>query len=271
MQSMVAIVTLTVGLVLTANGATAAEKTFEAEALFAQGVTSHLQMSADGKSIELLQGELIEDDGPAAGYSYRSNVEKLSDGVLVKKQLLIDDPRTEQATLLVGGSGELTATVNGSAEQLQPTGKAGAYWQTYQVPPELLRSGVNEIVLQGEGQVWLAHDEDFAAGSLTRTSHANRSAKSSDQGRTWNDHQLGTDGKLDGEYYVRLFLGRHRSIGTVELPVVDVGNLEGRAIAPALKSLGPVHVRLQANDKQAGSVSVIYRSGTVPSPRDGSW
>jgi len=41
-------------------------------------VTANVRLSADGKAVELESAELLEDDGPAAGYSYKPNEEKLS-------------------------------------------------------------------------------------------------------------------------------------------------------------------------------------------------
>ena len=70
----------------------------------------------------------------------------------------------------------------------------------------LRRKGKNEIVLRGTGKVWIARDDERPPAD---SPSPNRSAKSVDGGKTWNDARLGTKDDLDGEYYVRLFLDQH--------------------------------------------------------------
>lgn len=159
------------------------------------------------------QSVLIEDDGPAAGYSYKPNEELLSPEVWIKKELMIDDPAAEKATLLIGrqagkNGGPLEVTINGQTAKLTPAGKAGRAWEAYELDTELLKAGKNEIVLRGSGKIGIARDDEYAAGSRERTHHPNRSAKSTDGGRTWDYEHLGPKGDIDGEYYVRLFLHR---------------------------------------------------------------
>ena len=157
-------------------------------------------VTSDGKAIELARGVLVEDDGPAAGYSYRPNEERLSGDVRIKKELVIPDPRAEAAWLLLAPGGELTASINGQDEPLTDPAKVGGYWQQYKVPVAALAKGRNDIVLGGSGRLWIARDDEYAAGSRERTHHANRSAKSTDGGQTWDGDGLGTDNDIDGEY-----------------------------------------------------------------------
>ncbi|MCE9603270.1 MAG: hypothetical protein K8U03_00030 [Planctomycetia bacterium] len=211
--------------------------------LFAEGVSTNLRLSADGTAIELIDGELIEDDGPAAGFSYLPNEEKLGPDVRIKKTLLVDDPRTHEAILLVGTGGKIEAVINGDEASLEPLGKEGNYWQKFRFAPTHLKKGPNEIVLRGTGSVFIARDEDFAKGSTTRTKHPNRSAKSSDGGKTWTDTELGTKGDVDGEYYVRLFLKRHPRMGILTLPPIDLGNLAGLEIPPPSERVSRIDIR----------------------------
>ena len=90
--------------------------------------------------------------------------------------------------------------------------------------------------------VWIARDDEYSAGSRTRTQHPNRSAKSTDGGETWDDKRLGTAGNVDGEYYARIFFDCYRQQGSLLLPVVDVGQDKGDAIAPPLTAVGRVRV-----------------------------
>lgn len=259
-------------LLTLASGPVAAEELrWDAKLLYEKGVSKDLRLGAAGTALELEQGELLEDDGPAAGYSYKPNEEKLSPSIWIKKEFVIADARTNKATLLVGPGGNLQAIINGQSHVLKKQGKAGNYWDAYLLPPDALRQGKNEIVLHGSGKVWIARDDEFAAGSRTRTTHPNRSAKSSDGGKTWTHERLGTKGDVDGEYYVRLFLDRYRSQGSLTLPVLDAGNLTGQPIAAPLASLGPVRVDVQAETGVAGKIAVRVRSGTTYVPTEKSW
>jgi len=247
------------------------ELRLEARQLFDKSVTDNLHLSADGSAIELAQGELLEDDGPAAGFSYRPNEERLSESIWIRKELLVPDPRAKQATLLVGPGGDLQAQINGRPVPLKPAGKAGGYWQAYQIPPDVLRRGSNDIVLHGSGKVWIARADEFAAGSETRTEHPNRSARSTDGGKTWDDRRLGPRGDIDGEYYVRLFLEHYRSRGKLTLPVIDLGNLAGREVAAPLSATGSVQVHVRAETGQHGSIRTRVRSGATRMPTDPQW
>lgn len=246
--------------------------------LFAEGTSANLRLSADGSAIELAEGELIEDDGPAAGFSYLPNEEKLGPDVRIKKTLLVDDRRTHEAILLVGTNGKIEATINGEEASLEPLGKEGNYWQKFRFSPTHLFPGANEIVLRGTGSIFIARDEDFAKGSTTRTKHPNRSEKSTDGGKTWSDTKLGTKGDVDGEYYVRLFLKRRPNnkklplqMATMKLslPIIDLGNLDGLAIPPTAAAIAPPEVRWTV---EPDTTEVVFRRrfGNTPIP-DRTW
>src|SRR5688500_6936844 len=159
------------------------ELRLNARALFEQSVARDVRLSADGRAIELDEGELVEGDGPAAGFSYRPNEERLSDRVWIKKELLVPNPQARKVTLLVGPGGGFKAVINGKDVELPRAGKVGGYWESYTLPPNSLKPGKNEIVLHGGGRVWIARADEFAAGS--NTPPPRRSARSTDGGKTW--------------------------------------------------------------------------------------
>ena len=239
--------------------------------LFSKSVTSDLRLSADDAAIELESGELFEDDGPAAGFSYHANEENLSPSTWLKKELLISSPRAKKATLLVGPGGDIEALINGNPQKLVLDGKAGGYWQAYSFPADALQAGKNEIVLHGSGKVWIARDDEFSAGSVARTKHPNRSARSTDGGKTWDYDRLGTSGKIDGEYYVRLFLDHYRPSGVLTTAVLDSGNLSCQAIAPPLASIPPIRITTSADLGTTGSLVTKVRSGSTPIPDATKW
>jgi len=247
------------------------ELNLDARALFARSVASHTRLTNDGSAIELESGVLIEDDGPAAGFSYRPNEEKLSEKIRVKKQLIVADPRARSAMLLLGSGGALQATINGRPQPLRPQGKAGNYWEASAIPVDSLQKGSNEFVFHGTGKLWIARDDEFASGSRTRTSHPNRSAKSRDAGATWDDQRLGTSDNVDGEYYVRLFLDQYQPEGSVTTGVLDAGNLLNRAVALPVTTLGPISVRVDGEPGDAGWLVLRLRSGSSLTPHESTW
>lgn len=242
-----------------------------AEALFARSVTEHLSLTPNRDEIQLQRGVLYEDDGPAAGYSYRSNTEKLDGGVWIRKELIIPSPQAGRATLLVGAGGQLQCRVNGKSVTLDSLGKQGNYWRAYQFPPDVLRPGGNEFVLSGTGSIWIAREDEFAAGSLTRQKHPNRSAKSVDKGQTWDDTRLGTQNNVDGEYYVRVFLDQHQALGKLTLGVIDAGNLAGNVIGPPLTDVGPIRIKADVLPQSRSAITIRARTGSSFVPDKTNW
>lgn len=250
----------------------AEELRLDARALFERAVTHHLRLSDDGTAIELTEGELIEDDGPAAGYSYKPNEEVLSERVFARKELVITNPRTHKATLLVAPGGEtLRITINGKEVNGKRESIVGGYWSAYPIPRDSLKAGTNEIVIGGKGKVWIARAEDFAAGSTTRMTHPKRSARSHDSGTTWARDQLGPKGDIDGEYCVRLFLDRTLPSGSLTLPVIDLGNLADKTLPPPVAWLGPVCFEADAGLGASSKLVIRARTGTCPQPDAKTW
>lgn len=270
-MSRLSVVTLTLALALVTSSASAAEWRLAGSALLDRSVSEQISPAADGKALELTRGLLVEDDGPAAGYSYSPNVEKLDDTIAIRKQLQVADPRTEAVYLLVGKAndkGQLQYEINGRPVELELLGKVGNYWDHFRLPPESIRAGLNDVVVRGTGQVFIARDDERPPGE---SPPPNRSAKSIDGGKTWNDARLGPKDETDGEYYIRLFLDQHRTVGTLTLPVVDQANLAEAPVAPPLDQVGPVKINVAADLSQATKISAFARSGSTFAVDDKTW
>lgn len=255
-------------LVVAAEGA---ELALDARQLLERATSRQVRLSDDGRSIELVFGALVEDDGPAAGYSYRPNEEQLSEEVRIRKRLKIADCRARRAWLLVGAGGTLQGTINGRPVTLAEPNKAGNYWQAYSIPIECLQNGMNDIVLWGRGKVWIARDDDYASGSTTRTKHPNRSAKSRDAGKTWDEQRLGVSDNCDGEYYVRLWLEQFRASGEIVTEVLDLANLRGARLASSSGKLGAVKVRVEGEADENGKIGLRLRTSNDWSESSGRW
>jgi len=258
--------------VLVASGpSNADELQLDAKSLFRESTTRNLRLTADGSAIELATGELIEDDGPAAGYSYLPNEEKLSDIVRIRKELIIPKLGARKATLLVASGGDLKGTINGQVVELKNPVKTAQYWQAYEIPTNILKAGKNEIVLWGAGKVWIARAEDFAKGSIERAKHPGRSARSGDSGKTWEVDKLGPTSTISGEYNVRLLLEQYLPGGSLTTRVYDAANLSGKTIAPAFTGNIPVTTHRTEERGRAGENRLFIRTGKTRVPSADTW
>lgn len=196
---------------------------------------------------------LVEDDAAAIGRPEGAEedswFERLSSGVRLRKQLLVEDPRAQAAWLLFCGrevtdnDAPLHVRCNGTVFERPPTkiahpGCLHYYtedwgssrfdnWFVIEVPVEALQAGLNEIELWCEAaepawEVMVAAASETERGSEDRVGHPNRSARSADGGRSWDDAHLGWQGLIDGEYCVRFSLDRHVVSGTCLSPVIDL-------------------------------------------------
>ncbi len=230
-----------------------------------RAVTSNITLSKDGSALQLLSGEVIQDDGPASGFSYKPNQEKLVPGMEIRKQLLISDPRASKAVLMVAIGGRLNVEINGHPQKLGAPQKTGWEWQAYTVDPSALKPGLNDVVISGTGMVKIARADD----SYAPLPH--RSARSTDGGKSWCVDRLGPSGDIAGEYYVRLYLEHFKPSGSILLPVMDVANLEGKPLAPPLTAPGPLRVSVSAAPDPKSGVTLRVRSGTSYVPKPKTW
>jgi hypothetical protein len=260
-------------LVYFRSPATGSTLQLEAPKLFEQSVSRSLRLSPESERIELEMGELLEDDGPASGKSYQlpENRETLTAQTWIKKELIIPNPQARAAYLVVLSEEPFEALINGVAPTSAENQSGRKLYRTYSFDPRLLQPGRNEIMLRTSGKVMIARDDEFALGSRTRTHHPNRSAKSTDAGKTWDYDHLGPDGKIDGEYGVRVFLNHYRAQGSLTIPVLDVGNLEGRSIGYAISQIGPVKVIVDGDAGPSGRILVRARTGATYVPNHTDW
>jgi hypothetical protein len=241
-----------------------------AKAVYEAAVSDGVLLSGAEDAIILASGVLVEDDGPAAGYSYLPNVERLNPSLRLRKQLLVERPAARAATLLVSRGGDLKVWVNGSQIQLPAPQRVGNYWQAYEIDPLYLRPGINDFTFAGSGSLTIARAEDFASGSLDRPQHPGRSFKSRDGGQTWQQN-LGSRDDVQGEYYVRLFLDQHQPTGTLLLDVIDTANLSRLAVAPPLPADQPIRVTIAAEQPPGTSVILRYRTANTINPEAPDW
>lgn len=213
---------------------------FSAETLFTNSTSRGMMMSNDGITLE--NQILIEDDAPACGYSSKEgSIEVLKEGVAVKKILKIEEIPVGPARIAMlvypdfppqpNNGRHLLFTVNGHEIKYE----VKHFWTDVPVPVTYLHQGDNIITVRTlepdtRFKTWIALNENYHIGSSDRLSHPNRSARSVDNGKTWDFDHLGEKGVVDGEYPIRLKLSNYHPSGWLQSPIINMAansNIDG--------------------------------------------
>jgi hypothetical protein len=249
-------------LIIGATVSRAEELRLTATEAFSKGTTSHVRLSPDGSSLEMIRGILLENDGPAAGYSYKPNEEILNEGITAYIDLRLDqfprvfnkpiEPRAIQpparAFLLVGHTGKLLdAIINGERTELPAPIAVGNYWKQYEIPTNALTKEWNEIGVRGEGKLWIARDDERPR----RTEPAAKeplSYKVTPESGSNRLRVLGPKNDIKGEYYIRVYIDGFRRNAAFNTIIYDAANLSGDSIPPPNVKVKRVRVRLEGDE-----------------------
>jgi len=198
-------------------------------------------------TVRLAHSVLLSHEMGAADFHQN---ERLSDRIHAKKHFMLDDNDVTQAELFLFGSVkqvEVNGTGLGPTTRLESTG-----WHRIDVPVSLLKRGDNEIILRDGG------------GLLVDAVQSGRSFKSEDGGKTWSSDNLTSKGGQQGEYLVRLRLGRHAPHGWTLSEIIDLWQQPDQIAKPAklvrIQGLAELERKQPAGTKLHGFV----RSGTTP-------
>ena len=271
----------------------------DAAALEERGQLKELRYCKDEGAIRLNDILLIEDDGPACGipdnYDFKEKawLEKLQKGVTVRKDFILDDPRAFSGYIVFNGMEyddnihPLYISVNGDTFKRLPTRQAFPFakqyidlgsnrWFFIELPVGALKQGANKILLwtESEQPSWeinIAAEEEFQRGSLTRTHHPNRSAKSLDGGNTWDWKKLGWKNKIDGEYSIRLSLDRSVPEGVYTSPVIDLAEEYGKESIKELLNIDESFLIWNIDVPEGSEVEISTRLGESPVPTSKTW
>ena len=274
----------------------------DAGALEVRGRFDQLQYCEQKNAIVLNDMLLVEDDAPAIGQPRgaedRSWFEKLQEGVMVRKDLVLDDPRATAAWLVFNGremddnDHALHISVNGhrlirppskiahpSARHYYTTDWGGSHfdnWFEVAVPVGALRQGANEFVLWAESEetgweIMVAADGEYKRGSETRLCHPNRSAKSRDGGRTWDFEHLGWKDEIDGEYAIRLSLDRSAPQGTFISSVIDLATGKDTKRIERPLDIEACRIEWEVDVPEGSQVEIETRLGDNPVPAPAGW
>jgi hypothetical protein len=184
--------------------------------------------------------------------------ESLSARVWAKRVFVLDSAEVTSAELFIFGSAH-TIHCNGQplsgAIRLVSTG-----WTRVRVPPALLKKGANEVVFSGGGGLLLEPSRQ-----------PGRSFKSSDGGKTWSKFTLGAGNNQQGEYVVRLRLGRYAARGWAKSGVIDLWTVRHGQIATPGKVIA-IDGLAGLPQQPAGTKRAVWlRSGSTPTPDTKNW
>ena len=220
----------------------------------------HIDVASQPGAVALVPFDLLID---SMGYAETGAFhESLSDRIQAKKMFLLDDPQAKWAQLyFVIGTDKAKITMNGTPLKIgDPNAWAYGGWGTVDVPVSALRKGVNTAIFSGAGAL-------FVDNCLK----PNRSARSVDGGKTWDYDHLGTDGEFNGEYVIRLGLGRYPESGMLWSDSIDLASLAGEGpLCPVVK---PIDIQLTADIVKPEQTAVRFelRSGPTPTCDPDRW
>ncbi len=99
----------------------------------------------------------------------------------------------------------------------------------------------------------------------------NRSAKSIDGGKTWDYNHLGKGGFIDGEYLIRLRLGRYADSAEILSDYLELASLvTGEPVKPAVR-LKKIALELDKLTPAGTSIAVELRGGPTPAYAPATW
>ena len=224
----------------------------------------NINVDTDSRRVHLVKGVTYADE---MGNCTNRDIEKITKTQWIRKEFWIHQPEADNAQLLVyikskpNADSRLHIMVNEQKtvifEEVEGREYWDACWTSIPIPVDILRVGLNTFILQAEG--------DGSWEVLIEQSRLpNRSAKSCDAGRNWDDEHLGVNNACDGEYMIRLKMEQYPPRGLMQSDIIDIGRLatlDGIASPFSLNQLGfDVKTVTVPNTK----VDLEYRLGSTP-------
>ena len=224
--------------------------------------------------VGLLRTELVADE---MGITTAGMSEDVIGDTWIRKDFLLDKVQAASAVLLIHFNryvpedfkkqgGFLWVDVNGHAIKLEidiPRMLTGG-WVRCDVPVTDLVPGLNSVVIRNETK------SPFFA-SIEASKVPNRSAKSIDGGKTWDYNHLGKGGFIDGEYLVRLRLGRCADSAEILSDYLELASfVSGGPVKPAVRAK-TIALELDKLTPAGTSVALELRGGTTPSYAPDTW
>jgi len=141
-------------------------------------------------------------------------------------------------------------------------------WHYQDIPGEYLKHGKNHLLIRSRDgrpgwSIMVADYADFHKGCTAPPTFPKSSAKSEDGGKTWRQDNLGSQGKLSGEYVLRILLASYRPTGALLSPVIDAAGENGTTFKTA-RILRTLRVAVESRTTSRTGLSLEVRSGESP-------
>jgi hypothetical protein len=224
----------------------------------------YLDSLSEPGAVKLVSRVLIADE-MGAGYN---DFQEIQGKTQARKILWLDDSKAADAVLIVDGTvNTCDIVVNGTILATQPLKKT--YWdanfESYVVPPRLLKSGANQIIFRAR------NEQSKGSIRVERSEQPDRSAVSHDGGANWDSDNLGAEGYINGELGVRLSLGRYAPQAWITSPVIDLSaavmhdgipsGMQGRIDSITREEINP----------PGTAVQLAVRTGSTPDAFEENW
>jgi hypothetical protein len=190
-------------------------------------------VNPDDGCIQLAHSLLMTDEMGATDFR---QTETLGPKTWARKTLALDQNEASTAELFFYGSAQHIQWNGQPLDKSEPLVSTG--WTRVRVPVRYLRRGPNEVVFSGSG--------GLLAEPSQRPGH---SAKSTDGGQSWSEQTLTDQNNQQGEYIVRLRLGRYAPRGWAMSPVLDLWEDAAQTVA-APGTLHAIHALAALNRGQ---------------------
>lgn len=258
------------GCLLIINSALAVEKSmvFDGTDRWDCCIYDHnIDADTNPSAVQLLKNELITDE---MGNITDATVERISGKIRARKLFLLENPKTEQATLIIytnsSPGGKFIIEVNGikNTVTFDPERMLTSAWSRADVDPKQLRKGLNTI------DIYAAENNSINLW-IDNCRYPNRSAKSVDGGLNWDYNHLGVQDFCDGEYLIRLRLDHYPSKGEILSDFIGVGNLITQDPVKPQFELNTLNVSANISKPRETSVKLFLRGGTSPAFDPETW
>ena len=220
----------------------------------------YVDVSSEPGAVSLTPFELVFDE---VGHTETGQFNvALSDRVHAKKEFVIRKEGVRWAQLYVlQGSEDTRMDFNGVRLTVTGADKwAYGRWGVVDVPVECLKDGLNEVVFSGSGTL-------FVSNSVL----PNRSAQSVDGGQTWDYDHIGNGGAFNGEYTVRLGLGRYPDRGTIWSDGIDMAALGAEGPIAPRATVRSFRLAAEVDAPEGTAVRFECRSGRTPAYDPEQW
>lgn len=215
----------------------------------------------------LIKTDLIADE---MGNITDATTETVSWNVRAKKELVVDDPSCDKATLLLytnsSPGNDFVLEVNGTPNPVNFDAKRmlTGGWSRIDVDPKQLKKGLNTFVIYpaqvNSLNLW-----------IDNCRLPNRSAKSVDGGATWDYNHLGAQGFCDGEYLIRLRLSHYPSSGEILSDYLDMGDMVTTKPVKPLFTVKDIQAKAEGDFPKETGATVYLRGGSTPSYDPATW